>query len=460
MTTHLGRRRSSRRPGRSSIATPQQRGLVLRVEASGRKSWFARYSLAGRDRRFRVGTYPGDDARVARASGASHALGQAGGGDDPQVEREKLRAGDTVAVALRTWLDDVKLGPAARWKGGLEGGARLLDERKRGDERAALAGTARSFIPHIRALERDLGSTRLVELTQNVVEHFVSAPITPATRNRRLTALKLFLNWAKRKGLVESDPTSVLGKEREAERSRVLSDAELRSLVRGFDATRYGRTLRLLALTGLRRDEVLGAQWSWVDTNAGIMTIPLEAEKAGAMRGEQRLVPLSETAVALLKAQREAVMAQGLRASPFVFPTTTGERPHPDALKPVLYRLKGLRSNGQPASTSKHAKAREAVLPDDVTIHDLRRTVGHRLLTQVKAAPWVIDHVILGHVRPKVVRTYQPELPLDDAREALTKWAKLLDDIVRAEERALILDTPARQRESHSTMMRSTTPRP
>ncbi len=85
-------------------------------------------------------------------------------------------------------------------------------------------------------------------------------------------------------------------------------------------------------------------------------------------------------------------------------------------------------------STSKHAKAREAVLPDDVTVHDLRRTVGHRLLTQVKAAPWVIDHVILGHVRPKVVRTYQPELPLDDAREALTKWAKLLDDIVSVEE--------------------------
>ena len=289
-----------------------------------------RYWFAGRDRRFRSRHLIQRGRWLTRASSASESSAARLRETDPQVEREKLRAGDTVAVALRTWLDDVKLGPAARWKGGLEGGARLLDERKRGDERAALAGTARSFIPHLRALDRDLGSTRLVELTQNVVEHFVSAPITPATRNRRLTALKLFLNWAKRKGLVESDPTSVLGKEREAERSRVLSDAELAVPVRGFDATRYGRTLRLLALTGLRRDEVLGSEWSWVDTNAGIMTIPLEAEKAGAQRGEQRRVPLSEAAVALLTAQREAVMAQGLRAS-----LSSSRRPRASGLIPM-----------------------------------------------------------------------------------------------------------------------------
>ena len=42
------------------------------------------------------------------------------------------------------------------------------------------------------------------------------------------------------------------------------------------------------------------------------------------------------------------------------------------------------------------------------------------------------DHVVMGHVRPKVLRTYQPELPLDEARDALTKWAQLLDGILAA----------------------------
>ena len=43
---------------------------------------------------------------------------------------------------------------------------------------------------------------------------------------------------------------------------RVLSDDEIRILIRKFDETRYGRAVRLLFLTGLRRDEVLGMKWS------------------------------------------------------------------------------------------------------------------------------------------------------------------------------------------------------
>jgi integrase len=73
------------------------------------------------------------------------------------------------------------------------------------------------------------------------------------------------------------------------------------------------------------------------------------------------------------------------------------------------------------------------VLPHDVRIHDIRRTVADGLLNRIGAPPWVVDHVVLGHVRPKLLRTYMPTLPLNDARDALRKWGEQLDLILRSE---------------------------
>jgi integrase len=394
-----------------------QRGLVLRVEPTGRLTWVCRYTFRGRDRRLTLGTYPEKSLKAARTA-ARGAVGQAAGptGIDPQLEVERLRIGQGVHATIEAWLEDAKQGPAARWKGGLKG------------------GSARSFLPHVRRFQRDFGSRRLNELTPRDVERFVAAPVKAGTRNRALTALRGLMFWAGRKGLIDADPTAKLKPEREAERSRVLSDAEVATLLAGFEGTRYGRAVRLLALTGLRRDEVLGARWAWYDADAATLTIPADAEKAGRARGEQRRVALSRQACALLTEQRAALFAEGLydRDEGFIFATSSATtRPHADALKAVMYRLRGRRSNGQPASTDKRAKERKPALPDDATIHDLRRTVADALLNRLATAPWVVDHVVLGHVRPKLLRTYMPTLPLEEARAALTRWAELVDGLSR-----------------------------
>jgi integrase len=385
-----------------------QRGLTLRLETSGRLTWVTRYWLNGRHRRFVLGTFPEVKLKTARER-ARDALAQR----DPQAEKEKRRAGETIARNVEAWLGDQKQGPAARWKGGVDG------------------GTARSFLPHVRAFVAAFGERKLGELTTKDLERFISEPDAAATRNRRLQALRFLLSWAKRRGLIEADPTAGLGRERETERARTLTDDELRALVHGFDGTRYGRAVRLLTLTGLRRDEVLGARWSWLDSDAGVLTIPPEAEKAGRSRGEPRRVALSPTAVALLADQRKEQLAD--QRSEFIFGTETGERPYGDALKARLYVLRGRRANGLPISTRKRRfrkLEREAVLAADVTIHDVRRTVSNALLNRLKVAPWIVDHVVLGHARPKLLRTYMPTLPLDEARDALARWAAELARIL------------------------------
>jgi integrase len=206
-------------------------------------------------------------------------------------------------------------------------------------------------------------------------------------------------------------------------------------LIDGFDQTRYGRALRFLFLTALRRDEVLGLKWSWIDMEKGVLTIPPEAEKAGRIRDELRRAGLPPQAVALLAVQRSFLFAEGVR-SEYVFATSTGERPL-DSFKPVLYRLRGRRSNGLPPSKDKRAKERNAVLPDDVTIHDIRRTVADALLNRIGAPPWIVDHVVLGHARPKLLRTYMPTLPLGEARDAVQKWGAELARIVQSEREPL-----------------------
>jgi hypothetical protein len=68
-----------------------------------------------------------------------------------------------------------------------------------------------------------------------------------------------------------------------------------------------------------------------------------------------------------------------------------------------------------------------------VTVHDIRRTVADALLNRIGAPPWIVDHVILGHARPKLLRTYMPTLPLGEAREALQRWGDELERILRSD---------------------------
>jgi hypothetical protein len=80
----------------------------------------------------------------------------------------------------------------------------------------------------------------------------------------------------------------------------------------------------------------------------------------GRVGDEVRRAALPPQAVALLAEQRSALFEEGIR-SEFVFATTTGQRPHSDSLKQVLYRLRSRRSNGLPPSKDKRAKPRSAV---------------------------------------------------------------------------------------------------
>src|SRR5205807_10515390 len=114
------------------------------------------------------------------------------------------------------------------------------------------------------------------------------------------------VNWAVDRGEIEinflaspSRGRQRTGGLRRNKRDRVLSDAEIRAIWAACESadTTFGELIRLLLLTGQRRNEVAGMEWRELDLDRGLWLI-------AAARYKTRLehaVPLPALAVELLR---------------------------------------------------------------------------------------------------------------------------------------------------------------
>lgn len=190
---------------------------------------------------------------------------------------------------------------------------------------------------------------------------------------------------------------------KERARSRKLSDEEIRAAWKVAEANgTYGALIRLLLLTGQRREKVVSMRWADL-TMDGTWTIPTEArEKGNAM---ELLLP--KMALDIIRAQPQL-----------------GDNP---------YVLAG-RGNGHINGFSDSKKAFDrklaAELPDmpGWTLHDLRRTA--RSLMPRAGVPREYSERVLGHVIPGVEGTYDRHEYRDEKADALRRLAALIDSIV------------------------------
>src|SRR5262249_32255532 len=152
-----------------------------------------------------------------------------------------------------------------------------------------------------------------------------------------------------------------------------------------------------------RRDEVSGMQWTEIDFNTGIWTIPKERTKNGVAH----IVHLSPQALDIL---RPALLGAAFSSRPsgFVFTTTgkTGINGYSDAKDKL-----------------------DALLPQDIPawrIHDLRRTASTLMGERGFAAPHIIEK-ILNHAPEKLKKIYQRSQNLPERKRALEVWGKYVD---------------------------------
>src|SRR3546814_16335350 len=115
-------------------------------------------------------------------------------------------------------------------------------------------------------------------------------------------------------GVIEHNPTHGLRKPKSQVRDRRLSEAEYRVLggilrdAQGSDRYRiHAEILRLIAMTGCRRGEIVNLKWSEIDLE-GICLRLIDSKEGSSLR------PVGLPVVAYLETQRPQ------RSGPYVFP--------------------------------------------------------------------------------------------------------------------------------------------
>jgi integrase len=249
-------------------------GFGVRVNPTG-KVWVVQYRVHGKSRREtigRVGTVSIDQARdLAKASLAKAQLGI-----DAQAEKDEAAA--RARLTLKHVADRYLANAAARLK------PRSFEEVQR--------HVMKKWLPlhgfQVHKITRATVAARLEE---------IASTHGRIAANRARAALSALFSWAVGAGIVEENPVvGTLKPADERSRDRTLSSAELANVLSACGPNDYGNIVRLLALTGQRREEVGQMAWSEIDLERAMWTIPANRTKNGRAHD----VPLAAPVLSIL----------------------------------------------------------------------------------------------------------------------------------------------------------------
>ena len=266
--------------GRAEYRDAALPGFRFRVTARGKRSFSLVYRSVDRRQRRLTWAYPGYKLAEARTA-AEAALRAVGRGENPETEK---RAAKAAAVSLPGTVGDLC--------------DRYVEQHLKKNVRRweAAKGELENHIkPHLGALE-------LGEIERGHVRGMLAAiePEYPVAANRALQRLRAMFNWAMAQDFATTNPTVGIKKPtKEKPRARTLSDDELAAVWHacaglGYPAQQF---VRMLILTGQRRDDVRLMQWSEIDLDRRDWTIPAERYKGD----RAHLIPLTEAMAAMLE---------------------------------------------------------------------------------------------------------------------------------------------------------------
>ncbi len=199
-----------------------------------------------------------------------------------------------------------------------------------------------------------------------------------------------------------------------------LTDEQLRHLLRTAAGHRFFPLFWLTAMTGMRRNEVLGLKWPDIDfkrkrlhLNRGLIDVDYELHQTrGKTRSARRSIALDATTLSVLRGWKAFQCAEfgavGIdNEERWVFTAGDGNPIHPQAVSQAFGRI--VRNSGLP----------------HMRFHDLRLTHGSLLIREgipVKVVSERLGHAHIAHT----IQTYQHLLPgmQDDAADATEHLAQ------------------------------------
>ena len=270
---------------------------------------------------------------------------------------------------------------------------------------------------HIRPL---LGKIRVEQITRDKVRRFFrdvrsgkTAVVEKSEKKRGkarvsggatvgqscVKLLSAIFTWAIDEGLAEGNPCRGVEVGSTGVREAILEDSlQYKALFDALDRMQMSKidpdnpgdvhpipdaaanAIRVLAFTGARRSEITEALWSWVDLNAGTITVPPKAHKSGHRTGKPKVIPLPSPARAIIES-----IPKG-EPQDHVFPATRG-------------------SGGISLPSKMWAQIRkEAKLPEGITNHSLRHSLGTIMAVQGAESAQIM--AALGHSQLSTTQRY------------------------------------------------------
>jgi integrase len=169
----------------------------------------------------------------------------------------------------------------------------------------------RVFKQHLDKPGASLTRKSVIAMTDGLIKD--GKPVMAARAGAYLGSL---YSWAKKRGTVDDNPFIGLPRVSRPSRARVLTDDELRAVWQATaESGAFNAIVRVLILTGQRRNEVAGLPWSELTPDGKTWSLPAERAK----NNTAHLVPLSVQAQAVIEAQPR------LNDSPFVFTDNKGQ---------------------------------------------------------------------------------------------------------------------------------------
>jgi integrase len=349
--------------GKPLILWDQQlSGFGVKILPTGARKYLIKYRTMGGGRRatqrwFMLGTHGAISCEQARTM-AQKALGEIASGIDPQAQRFKMRNDSS----LKEIWDRFESEELPSKKQGTQDGYKLIWRNN---------------------VEPFLGRQKANAVLRSDIDRLhKKLRSTPYHSNRVLSLLSRLFNLAEAWGVIKqgTNPTKFVERFKEIGRERFLSFGEIEKLGQAlshldlslpFEAK---AAVLLLLLTGARRNEILKAEWSWIDTDNSVMRLP--DSKTG-----KKLIYLSDAALTVV----DELRAKRKEGSKWLLPSTKLDAP--------LYDVKG-----------PWRKICEAAGLDGVRLHDLRHTAASIAVNQGSSLA-VIGRV-LGHRQSQTTMRY------------------------------------------------------
>jgi len=378
------------------LPTPQRLwdagGLYLEVAPAGGKWWRFKYRFGGKEKRLSLGTFPDVPIRDAREA-RDDARKLLAAGKDPSIERQTAKRQTKLAAA-----------------NSFEAIAREWYERQSG---IWTPGHASDVLRRLETnLFPELGTKPIAKIAAPALLAAIRAVESRGAHDlahRMLGVAGQVFRYAVATGRCERDPSADLRGALTPHKPRHQAAVKPDDLPALLRAIRTYRTigdlqtelaLRLLCLTFVRTNELIGAQWSEfadLDGSAATWIIPAARMKMKA----EHVVPLSRQAVEVLRELR-AIAGD----SKFILPGRNRDKPiSNNTLLFALYRL------GYKGKMTGHGF----------------RTVASSLLNEAGYRPDVIEHQ-LAHKEPNKVRSaYNRAEYLPERRKMMQQWADTVD---------------------------------